>query len=88
VLHRLRHSEPLLRRVARMRRALHGTRFETLDQAGLHEFIDRLQLSLARTNDELARIYFVGHSAPMAAFTPPPAYQSQNQNKHITAGKI
>ena len=64
VLHRLRHSEPLLRRVARMRRALHGTRFETLDQGGLHEFIDRLQLSLARTNDELARIYFVGHSAP------------------------
>jgi uncharacterized alpha-E superfamily protein len=88
VLHRLRHSEPLLRRVARMRRALHGTRFETLDQAGLHEFIDRLQLSLARTNDELARIYFVGHSAPMTTFTPPTAFQNQNQNKHITAGKI
>jgi len=63
VLHRLPHSEPLLRRVGRMRRALHHTRFETLGQAELHEFIDRLQLSLARTNDELARIYFLGHSA-------------------------
>ena len=33
----------------------------------LHDFIDRLQLSLARTNDELARIYFVGHSSPVGS---------------------
>jgi len=83
VLHRLPNSEPLLRRVGRMRRAIHHTRFEALGQAELHEFIDRLQLSLARTNDELARIYFVGHSAPVAEVTPMLAYQ--NQNKHITA---
>jgi uncharacterized alpha-E superfamily protein len=85
VLHRLPNSEPLLRRVGRMRRAIHHTRFETLQQAELHEFIDRLQVSLARTNDELARIYFIGHSAPMAEVTPILAFQSQNQNKHITA---
>jgi hypothetical protein len=49
-----------------MRRAIDHTHFEELGQGELHEFIDRLQLSLARTNDELARIYFVGHSAPAA----------------------
>ncbi|MGA2024613.1 MAG: alpha-E domain-containing protein [Steroidobacteraceae bacterium] len=83
VLHRLPNSEPLLRRVGRMRRAIHHTRFEALGQGELHEFIDRLQLSLARTNDELARIYFVGHSAPVSEITPLLLYQ--NQNKHITA---
>jgi len=83
VLRRLPNSEPLLRRVGRMRRAIHHTRFEALGQGELHEFIDRLQLSLARTNDELARIYFVGHSAPVSEITPILLYQ--NQNKHITA---
>jgi uncharacterized alpha-E superfamily protein len=63
VLHRLPNSGALLRRVARMRRAIHHTRFDTLGQGDLHEFIDRLQVSLARTNDELARVYFIGHSA-------------------------
>lgn len=70
VLHRLPNSLPLLRRVARMRRAIRHTEFESLAQDELHGFIDRLQLSLARTNDELARIYFVGHSAPSSAITP------------------
>ena len=69
VLHGLPNSAPLVRRVARMRRAIDHTQFEALGQGELHEFIDRLQLSLARTNDELARIYFVGHSAPAAAVT-------------------
>src|SRR3984957_846235 len=53
VLHRLPNNEPLLRRVRRMRRAIHHIRFEALGQRELHEFIDRLQRSLARTNDEL-----------------------------------
>jgi len=66
VLHRLPHSAPLLRRVARMRRAIRHTRFEELGQSELHGFIDRLQLSLARTNDELARVYFVSQSVPRA----------------------
>jgi uncharacterized alpha-E superfamily protein len=83
VLHRLPNSEPLLRRVGRMRRAIHHIRFEALGQRELHEFIDRLQRSLARTNDELARIYFIGHSVPAPAASAMLAYQ--NQNKHITA---
>ena len=70
VLHRLPHSGPLLRRVARTRRAIHHTRFDALSQGDLHEFIDRLQVSLARTNDELARIYFIGHSAPESLTAP------------------
>src|SRR3984957_5525348 len=83
VLHHLPNSEPLLRRVGRMRRAVHHTRFESLEQGELHEFIDRLQVSLARTNDELARIYFVGHSSPLADIAP--IMEFQNQNKQITA---
>ncbi|HWW20145.1 MAG TPA: alpha-E domain-containing protein, partial [Steroidobacteraceae bacterium] len=70
VLHRLPNSGPLLRRAARTRRAIHHTRFDTLSQGDLHEFIDRLQVSLARTNDELARIYFIGHSAPESMAPP------------------
>src|ERR1700722_6033695 len=70
VLHRLPHSATLLRRVARMRRAIHHTQFESLGQVELHEVIDRLQLSLARTNDELARIYFVGPRHPAATVAP------------------
>jgi uncharacterized alpha-E superfamily protein len=70
VLHRLPNSAPLVRRVARTRRAIHHTRFDTLSQDDLHEFIDRLQVSLARTNDELARIYFTGHSTFDSVATP------------------
>jgi uncharacterized alpha-E superfamily protein len=70
VLHRLPNSTPLLRRVARMRRAIRHTRFELLGQDELHGFIDRLQLSLARTNDELARVYFSVQSAPIAGAMP------------------
>jgi len=70
VLHRLPNSVALLRRVARMRRAVHHTRFDTLGQGELHGFIDRLQLSLARTNNELARVYFVGDGTPPAAISP------------------
>ena len=69
-LRRLPNSLPLLRRLARMRRAVHHTRFEALGQDALHGFIDRLQLSLARTDDELARVYFVGQGAPGAAISP------------------
>jgi uncharacterized alpha-E superfamily protein len=70
VLHRLPNSGSLLRRVARMRRAIYHTRFDPLEQDDLHEFIDRLQVSLARTNDELARVYFIGPSAAQDDATP------------------
>jgi len=79
VLHRLPNSKPLLRRVVRMRRAINHTHFEALGQGELHEFIDRLQLSLARTNDELAHIYFVGDSAPSSAITPVAGFANQRQ---------
>jgi len=79
VLHRMPNSGLLLRRVARMRRAIHHTPFETLEQGGLHEFIDRLQVSLARTNDELARVYFIGHSSSQDDATPMMANQRQQQ---------
>jgi uncharacterized alpha-E superfamily protein len=81
VLHRLRQSEPLLRRVMRMRRAVLHTQFESLEQRELHEFIDRLQLSLARTSDELARIYFIRHSTPGAD-------QAQSQTQRAARGLL
>jgi uncharacterized alpha-E superfamily protein len=64
VLANLPNSEPVLRRLTRMRRAIARTPFETMTQQALHEFIDRWQLALARTNDELTRVYFLGDLAP------------------------
>jgi uncharacterized alpha-E superfamily protein len=64
VLRELPNSAPLLRRLARMRRAISHTQFETLDPDALHGFIDRLQLSLGRSSDELASVYFLGDQAP------------------------
>ena len=68
VLLDLPHSESLRRRMMRMRKAIGHSSQEAYEQGTLHEFIDRLQLSLARTNDELARIYFPGepHIEPAA----------------------
>jgi uncharacterized alpha-E superfamily protein len=58
VIEQLPNSENLLRRVARVRRALVGALARKLTTDELHGFIDRLQLALARINDELARTYF------------------------------
>lgn len=64
VLHGLPNSSALQRRLARMRQAIAHTQFEALDQAELHGFIDRLQRSLGRANDEITRLYFLGESRP------------------------
>ena len=53
-------GEAVLRRLARVRRAVARTRFEVLSPEALHGFIDRLQRALARTNDDVARTYFRG----------------------------
>jgi uncharacterized alpha-E superfamily protein len=58
VLERLPNSDGLQRRVVRVRRALLGALTRELTANELHGFIDRLQLALARINDELARTYF------------------------------
>ena len=60
VLAHLPNSEAVLRRLARVRRAVARTRFEVLSPEALHGFIDRLQRALARTNDDVARTYFRG----------------------------
>lgn len=64
VLRRLPNSGALQRRLARMRQAVAHTQFESLDQTELHGFIDRLQRSLGRANDEVTRLYFLGESRP------------------------
>lgn len=58
VLEQLPNSENLLRRVTRVRRALAGALSRKLTPDELHGFIDRLQVALARINDEMARTYF------------------------------
>ena len=59
-LQRLPNSRTLLRRLQRLRRVVTRTPFEKLSPDALHGFIDRLQLALAHTNDEIARTYFRG----------------------------
>ena len=93
VLHRLPNSQPLLRRVARMRRAVDHTDFEALSQLQLHGFVDRLQRSLGRVSDELTRVYFSGGGAlpePLAAAvgTAHECAPARTSNKHITAGSL
>lgn len=78
VLRTLPNSDLLQRRVARVQRALVSQLERKLSQDELHSFIDRLQLALARINDELARTYFLGDiGQPRAA----PASQSQSQSQ-------
>jgi uncharacterized alpha-E superfamily protein len=90
VLEQLPNSENLLRRVARVRRALAGALARKLTADDLHGFIDRLQLALARINDELARTYF-SVELPLArkAESPSPSMaapssQSQMQGRVTT----
>jgi uncharacterized alpha-E superfamily protein len=89
VLLNLPNNVPLRRRLGRMRRALTRTPFEDFNQSELHEFIDRLQLSLARTDQELTRLYFIGRSEPEIEPVPMRrVISTQNKNKHITAAKL
>jgi len=57
------------------------TRVSNARQGELHEFIDRLQVSLARTNDELARIYFSVIGAARR-YRPDRAFQTQSQKQN------
>jgi uncharacterized alpha-E superfamily protein len=86
VLERLPNSEGLLRRVGRVRRALSGTLTHELTTEELHGFIDRLQLALARINDDLAKTYFSAE-LPLArqAAAPAPAATSQSQSQSSAA---
>jgi len=50
--------------MGRVRRVVTRAPLEGLSAEELHAFIDRLQLALARTTDELARTYFLGAPVP------------------------
>ena len=50
--------ESVLRAIARLRRFLRRTALDELDQNGLHELIDHLQLHLSRIHDRIAKTYF------------------------------
>jgi uncharacterized alpha-E superfamily protein len=58
VLQQLPNSDGVVRHLGRVRRALRGTLARELTTDELHDFIDRLQVALARINDEIARTYF------------------------------
>jgi uncharacterized alpha-E superfamily protein len=80
VLEQLPNSESLLRRISRVRRALSGALSHELSGEELHGFIDRLQLALARINDEMARTYFLG-DLTLARKLPTGAAASQSQSQ-------
>jgi hypothetical protein len=80
VLQDLPNSGNLLRRVGRVRNAVVGALNRKLSQDELHGFIDRLQLALARINDELARTYFLGELA-LAKKGATAIAQTQSQNQ-------
>jgi uncharacterized alpha-E superfamily protein len=80
VLGHLPNSDSLLRRVTRVRRALAGALARELSGEELHGFIDRLQLALARINDELARAYFLG-DLTLARKAPAAAAAGQTQSQ-------
>jgi uncharacterized alpha-E superfamily protein len=60
----LPHREKPLRAVRRIKNKASRARPERLSQAELHEFIDQLQLGLARVHDAIAVSYFRTRSAP------------------------
>lgn len=79
VLRGLPNSDLLQRRVARVQKALVSQLERKLSQDELHAFIDRLQLALARINDELARTYFLGDIGQASATAQSTQSQSQSQ---------
>lgn len=88
VLEQLPNCENLLRRVGRVRRALAGALGRKLTTDELHGFIDRLQLALARINDELARTYFsvdlpLPRKSDTPASAPASAASSQTQSQSL-----
>jgi hypothetical protein len=85
VLEGLPNSDSLLRRVGRVRRALAGALGRKLTPEELHGFIDRLQLALARINDDLAKTYFPAElpltRKAVSTAAPQAASQSQSQSQ-------
>ena len=49
-----------------------------LDQAGLHQLTDHLQLHIIGVHEGIARIYFPGHGVPVAA-DPPASTRAHHQ---------
>ena len=54
----LQRGEPVVERLDAVRRFVARAPLETLDQASLHEFIDRLQLHINELHNGIARIFF------------------------------
>lgn len=54
----LKRSEPVLERLDEVRRYVARAPLEALDQPGLHEFIDQLQLHINDVHDAIARTFF------------------------------
>lgn len=79
----LPNSGSLTRRLQRVRGAIAAVSERKLSQEELHAFIDRLQLALARINDELASTYFLGEPTPLRR---PPASPGASQFQRQAAG--
>ena len=61
-LHNLPRNEVPRRQVTKLRRQIHEANVEVLSQAGLHGFIDDLQLALARLHERIRATYFLAET--------------------------
>jgi uncharacterized alpha-E superfamily protein len=82
-LNRLPRSESVLEVLADAARFIERASFATLDQPGLHELIDKLQLHISNVHDMIAGIYFPSGVAAMRHM--PSQSQSQSQTQRQTS---
>jgi uncharacterized alpha-E superfamily protein len=54
----LQRGDPVVNRLDAVRRFVARAPLEALDQSGLHEFIDQLQLHISDVHDVIARTFF------------------------------
>jgi uncharacterized alpha-E superfamily protein len=82
-LNRLPRSESVLEVLADAARFIERAPLATLDQPGLHELIDKLQLHISNVHDMIAGIYFPSRVAAMRHM--PSQSQSQSQTQRQTS---
>src|SRR3954470_11349354 len=80
-LNRLPRSESVLEVLADAARFIERAPLATLDQPGLHELIDKLQLHISNVHDMIAGIYFPSHMAAMRHMPSQAQVQGQSQTQ-------
>jgi uncharacterized alpha-E superfamily protein len=78
----LQRGEPVVDRLDAVRRYVARAPLEALDQSGLHEFIDRLQLHISDVHDVIARTFFpTPHVSGVQRLSQSQAQRGQTQSQ-------